>query len=396
MAVLNPPYSGPAILAGGYRAFFFLAALWALLSLVFWVAYLTGLGGNSAGIDMLQWHAHGLVFGYGGAVVAGFALTAIPNWTGRPPVRGLMLGALVLPWLVARISEILLLAGFLAEPIRFASEMIFFVLFISIAAREIMLGKNWRNLKVIAVFALLGAAAMAANLARLGMVSLPFPGWQAGLSVLLLLITIIGGRIIPAFTGNWLRGQGAAVLPQMFNRFDGLAIFVVAGVLLAFLSGADGLWFVAAAGFAAALHFIRLIRWQGLQTLASPIVAVLHISYLWVPIGFLLLALSSAGLVPLNAALHAWTIGGVGSTTLAVMSRASLGHAGLPLADSRMLSRIYTAINLAAVLRLAAALWPQGYDHLIKLSAVFWCAAFLLFLVRFAPLYFSKGLSSAK
>ena len=390
MAAEKSAYSGPVILAGGYRVFFPLAALWAVASLLVWISFLyleQELGFN---IDMFQWHAHSLVFGYGGAVVAGFALTAIPNWTGRSPVRGWGLVVLVLPWLGARFVEILLLVDYDLELIRFGSEMIFYVLFLTVAAREVLLGKNWRNLKIVVVFGLLTASALAANLVRLNLIDLSFSGPVLGLSVLLLLITIIGGRIIPAFTANWLRGKGKTDLPVMFNRFDGVAIVVAAGVLAAFLAGAEGLIFAAACGLAALLHFARLARWKGVHTTTSPIVFVLHVSYLWVPIGFVLMGASSLGLLPQNAAVHAWAVGGIGSTTLAVMSRASLGHAGLPLADSALLSSIYAAINLAALLRITAFFWLGHYNLLVQLSALFWCVAFLLSLWRFIPLVFAK------
>ena len=390
MAATKAAYSGPRILAGGYRILFPLAALWAVLSVAMWVIFLVFNQEFGAGVDMFSWHAHGLVFGYGGAVVAGFALTAIPNWTGRTPVRGWALGALVFPWLVARVCELLLLGGYGAEAIRFVSEMIFFSLFLAVAAREVILGKNWRNLKVVLVFGLLVASAFTANLARVGAIELPFLPSLGGLVVLLVLITIIGGRIIPAFTANWLKGKGKTALPIMFNRFDGLAILLGAGVLVAFLMGAEGILFAGGCGLAAILHFIRLARWQGLQTFGSPIVLVLHTSYLWVPVGFLLLALASSGMVPVSAALHAWTIGGIGSTTLAVMSRASLGHAGLPLADSRLLTSLYVSINLAAISRVLAAVWPTGYDVFLVASAILWCTAFGLFLWRFVPLAFAR------
>ena len=385
------PYTGPAILAGGYRVFFVGAALWAVASLTLWLLYISSLGGDlGANQNMLAWHAHELVYGYGGAVVAGFALTAIPNWTGRKPVRGMELGLLFVLWLTARTTAVMLLYGMDTEHPRAVAEIAFYGLFILLAAREIISGKNWRNLKIVAVFSLLGAAALAANMQRLGTFSGALSGWETGLSVLLLLICIIGGRIIPAFTANWMRAEGMEKLPIMFGRFDAVAIFAAAGVLLAYLLGGGGPTFTAAAALAAGLHYMRLYRWRGLETVRSPIVAVLHISYFWVPTGFLLMALAEAGFISDIAALHAFAVGGIGSTTLAIMTRASLGHAGLPLQDSRLLTGIYAAINMAAVTRIIATLWFEQYENFLSVSGVLWAAAYLLFAYKFVPLAFRK------
>ncbi len=381
-------YTGPAILAGGYRIFFLGGALWAVLALLFWLVYITGIAGNlGANQDMLAWHAHELVYGYGGAVVAGFALTAIPNWTGRTPVRGTELGLLFALWFIARVLAVLLLYGWGADHPRAVAEIGFFILFVLLAAREIIGGGNWRNLKIVGVFLLLGAAALVANIQRLdGLVELSIVPWQTGLSVLLLLICIIGGRIIPAFTANWMRSQNMVNLPVMFAPFDGVAIGAAAVTLTAYLLGVDGLALVVTAGVTALLHFVRLYRWRGWKTLSSPIVFILHVSYFWVPTGFLLLALAASGILSEIAAIHAFAIGGVGSTTLAVMTRASLGHAGLPLANSTLLSSIYLSINLAAITRITAALWPQQYENFLSLSGLLWAVAFAMFLVKFTPL----------
>jgi uncharacterized protein involved in response to NO len=225
-------------------------------------------------------------------------------------------------------------------------------------------------------------------------IDLPIMGWRLGLSVLLLLICVIGGRIIPAFTGNWLRSQGIKILPVMFGRFDAVCILSAVVTFVFFIMESAGTLFLVLTLFTAALHLARLYRWRGWQTRTSPIVLILHVSYLWVPVGFLLLALAELGLLTEAVALHAWTIGAVGSTTLAVMTRASLGHAGLPLENSRGLSVIYLAISLAVVLRVGAGIWFDYSSYLINISGVLWAVAYLTFLIRFAPLYMAakKGL----
>ncbi len=382
-------YNGPPLLAGGYRIFFFAAALWAVVALVFWLFYLTGYASNFD-TDMLQWHAHELVFGYGGAVVAGFALTAIPNWTGRAPVSGALLGALFLPWLVARIASLAVLAGYVDIATAALAETVFFIFFLGLATREVVAAQNARNYKIIVFFGLLVIAAAAGNLERAGVLDMGVAGWRAGLAALILLVCVIGGRIIPAFTGNWMRLQQMEKLPVPFGKFDAVCILITAAALGLFVDERDGTVMGGVAALAAGLNLMRMLRWRGWKTFSSPIVAVLHAPYLWVVVGFLLLALSAYGVVAQTAALHAWTIGGIGGMTLAVMSRASLGHAGLPLQDSPALSSIYLAINLAAAARVSAGIWLNWSPSLIELSGLLWCVAFLLFLVRFAPIYFRR------
>jgi len=387
----KPLYSGPAILSGSFKVFFLSAALWAVAALVFWLMYIASIGGDlGAQQNMLMWHAHELIYGYGGAVVAGFAFTAIPNWTGRTPLRGFELGLLYTPWLITRITATMLLFGYDLEGQRAIAEMAFYGLFVLFAMREIIAGKNWRNLKIIVVFSALLAAAFAANLQRLGSLEYALPGWQAGLVVILLLICIIGGRIIPAFTRNWMKREGIKAEPTMFNKFDAGAILAALVTLVAYSAGLSGLVLVALAGLTALLHFARLYRWKGWLTIKSPIVMVLHMSYLWIPLGFLLLALSETGIISDITALHAWTVGGIGSTTLAVMTRASLGHSGQPLIDGWALTSIYIAVNVAAFSRVLASIWFDQYEALLSLSGILWCMAFLLFVAKFAPNFFRR------
>ncbi len=387
---MSEPYKGFAVFSSAYRIFFFSAACWAFLSLILWVLYLSGQ--LDVGADALSWHAHELIYGYGGAVVAGFAFTAIPNWTGRVPVRGFELMLMFIFWFGARIGAVAELNDFGTGLHRAGFEAAFFLLFVALAAREVTAGKNWRNMKIIVFFSLFALSVITTNLDRLDMIMLPFSGWLTGLGVLLLLISVIGGRIIPAFTKNWMMKQGEqGKMPIMFGKFDAATILLTLFVFVLFITGMDGNALAAISAIAALLHFVRLLRWRGTGTGSSPIVAVLHISYLWVPVGFILLAISAVGFVDQTTALHAWTIGGIGSTTLAVMSRASLGHAGLPLLDSKLLTLLYASINLAAVARILAGFLPDNYDALIHASAGFWCAAFALFIIRFAPIHFAKA-----
>lgn len=395
---MTVPYNGPAIFAGSFRVFFFSAALWAIVSLGSWIIYLAA-GMELVG-DVTSWHAHELIYGYGGAVVAGFAFTAIPNWTGRTPVRGGTLALMFGLWFIARLAAALMLFDIQTINLASVSEILFFTMFVGLAAREVIAGGNKRNFKIIAVFVLFFLSALVANLNRLELLEVPFLPWQTGLAILLLLICIIGGRIIPAFTANWLKKKlvEAGVpnmenqLPVMFNKFDVVVILFTLLTFVLFIADYSDLTIFTSAA-AMVLHVIRLMRWKGLKTFSSPIVLVLHISYLWVPVGFALLALSGMDLIDETTALHAWTIGAMGSTTLAVMTRATLGHANLPLEDSVVLTAIYTAVNLAAVLRIAAAFMYDHYDMLIRASGGMWLLAFGLFVLKFGPIHFARSKS---
>ena len=395
---MTVPYNGPAIFAGSFRVFFFSAALWAIVSLGSWIIYLAA-GMELVG-DVTSWHAHELIYGYGGAVVAGFAFTAIPNWTGRTPVRGGTLALMFGLWFIARLAAALMLFDIQTINLASVSEILFFTMFVGLAAREVIAGGNKRNFKIIAVFVLFFLSALVANLNRLELLEVPFLPWQTGLAILLLLICIIGGRIIPAFTANWLKKKlvEAGVpnmenqLPVMFNKFDVVVILFTLLTFVLFIADYSDLTIFTSAA-AMVLHVIRLMRWKGLKAFSSPIVLVLHISYLWVPVGFALLALSGMDLIDETTALHAWTIGAMGSTTLAVMTRATLGHANLPLEDSVVLTAIYTAVNLAAVLRIAAAFMYDHYDMLIRASGGMWLLAFGLFVLKFGPIHFARSKS---
>ena len=385
-------YAGPALLEGGYKIFFFSAALWAIISIIIWVGAYIGLTDTIQQLDMLTWHGHTLIYGYTGAIIAGFAFTAIPNWTGRLPIRGATLAIIATPWLIARAFETSLLFGSQHELYRAISEILFYLLFVGFAAREVILGKNWRNMKLIIFFSLFAITALTANLDRLDMIELPFSGWITGLSIIVLLISIVAGRIIPAFTGNWMKRQSVEPLPVTFNKFDILVIFSTLITLVSFIIGVNDNILGASAALTGMLHILRLARWKGEKTISSPIVLALHLAYAWLPVGFIILSLAAFGFGSFSemAALHCWTVGGIGAMTLAVMTRATLGHAGLPLNDSPLLTSLYTSINLAAVSRLFAYLTESHYNEIVTLSGILWVIAFALFLIGFGPIHLRK------
>lgn len=373
----------------GFRAFFFSGAAWALVAMLVWILWITGAGGFSIPYAGIAWHAHELIIGYGTAVLAGFLLTAIPNWTGRPPIQGYTLAWLWLAWVLGRVA--LLLAdriGYLGAALL---DNLFLLSLVPLITREIVAGNNLRNLRVVVIVALV----MLANIGfHVEFLTTGYPDYslRAALALFVVLISVIGGRIIPAFTRNWLVQQGQSLrLPVPFNRFDA-ATLIVSVISLALwtvlpVSSLTGMALLVAG----ILQLGRMARWAGIRTTAEPLVLILHVGYLFVGLGFVLVGMSSFGLIFQQAALHAWSTGAIGIMTLAVMTRASRGHAGFPLTAPVGTRVIYLLAVLAVLLRLSLLLLP-GSAVLQAGAAIAWCAAFILFIACYGSMLLrSKG-----
>jgi uncharacterized protein involved in response to NO len=208
---------------------------------------------------------------------------------------------------------------------------------------------------------------------------------RVGLAAAIMLIMLIGGRIVPSFTRNWLARENPGRLPASFGRFDAIAIAAGAAALLLWITLAQATVTALALLAAGALHAIRLARWAGDRTLRERLVLVLHLAYAFVPIGFLLNGMAALDLVPAAAGIHAFAGGAIGTMTLAVMTRASLGHTGRALVASFATQAIYACVLAAALSRIAAACHPASAMPLLTLAAAFWCAAFLGFGAVYAP-----------
>ena len=387
-ASLRRSYDGPAILSYGFRPFFLGAAAWAVLAVGLWLPLLNGEIALPSGLSPIEWHTHELVFGYVPAVVAGFLLTAVPNWTGRLPVMGHRLLGLVLTWIAGRIA--MLMSASIGLPLAAIIDLGFLIALGSVAAREIVAGENYRNLRVLVGIGLLLAGNALFHAEVLW-------GWgsghgvRLGIAAALLLIMLIGGRIIPSFTRNWLVRQGAGRLPAAFGRYDGVTIVVSGLTLAAWIARPDWQGTALLAVLAGGLHIVRLARWATERTIAEPLVLSLHLGYAFIPIGFLLLAgaiLAPDVLVP-TGALHGWTIGAIGLMTLAVMTRASLGHTGRDLVDTAPILFIYSCVLLAALARIAAA-FGLYRDALLHVSAGSWVLGFAAFCIVFGPMLVTK------
>jgi uncharacterized protein involved in response to NO len=387
-AKMAPPHArddqGWPILAAGFRPFFLLASIQAALAILVWLPVFYGELRLSSAFPPRDWHVHEMLYGFLPAVVTGFLFTAIPNWTGRLPLRGTPLLMLVVVWIAGRICVTFSAAT--AWWVVLAIDASFLLLVAAAAAREIIAGRNWRNLMVVSLVVLLLAGNIAFHLEAhvYGQADIAV---RVGIAVVVLLISLIGGRIIPSFTRNWLVRENPGRLPVPFGRFDMIVIVVGALALVCWIAAPDRVVVTGAAlALAGLAHLVRLSRWAGDRTLRERLLTILHVGYAFVPLGFLLDAAAAFGWVPPSAGLHAWMAGGAGIMTLAVMTRATLGHTGQPLTAPPATQAIYAAIIIAAVSRVCAAIHPVSSEALLHVAALAWVAAFLTFALAFGPL----------
>jgi len=378
-------YSGPAIFSYGFRPFFFAGAAWAALGVLLWLPQYFGEMALPTAMAPLDWHIHEMVFGYVAAVVAGFLLTAIPNWTGRLPVNGWPLAALVALWLAGRLANAT--SALVGAGVAGVVDVAFLLALAAVAAREIVAGENWRNLRVLAMIGMLIVGNVVFHAETFFHGSANY-GIRISLAAVLGLIMLVGGRIVPSFTHNWIARNNPGRLPQSFSRFDAVSLAAGVAALLCWVvlpfHLATG-WALLAAG---ALHFARLLRWAGDRTTADRLVLVLHAAYAFVPAGFALLgfAILAPQFWPASAGLHAWAAGGIGMMTLAVMTRASLGHTRRGLSASILTQLIYLCALIAALSRIAAAFAPSV--ELLHIAAGAWVLAFGGFAVVYGPMLF--------
>lgn len=379
----------------GFRPFFLGGALWTAAAMPLWAALMTGRVEFAVQYGAVAWHAHELLFGYGAAIVAGFVLTAVPNWTNRPPVRGAALLALFVLWAAGRAA----LAC--TDAVGFAAAAVVDGLFLPalalVVAREIAAGRNRRNYKVAAILLAL-AAVNACFHAELFFAGYPFYSTRAAVAVLIALIMLIGGRVVPSFTRNWLVQQGSGQrLPAPSDAFDRAAVGVAVIGLALWTVFPDGPVTGLALLAAGAAQAGRLARWAGLRTFGEPLVLILHVGYAFVPAGFL--AVGGSVLWPLavppSAALHVWTAGAVGVMTLAMMTRVSRGHSGRPLTAPPATRLLYLLAILAVVIRLAALALPDRTLTLLVLASLAWTGAFGGFAALYGPMLLRPRQSTA-
>ncbi|MFK4722062.1 uncharacterized protein involved in response to NO [Bradyrhizobium niftali] len=376
-------FAGWPLFANSFRPFFLFAAIQAGLSILAWLPMFYGELSVTSAFAPRDWHVHEMLYGFLPAVITGFLFTAIPNWTGRLPIQGTSLGALLVVWLAGRVA--VTLSAEVGWAFALVVDAAFLALVVAAATREIIAGGNWRNLPLVVLVLLLLAGNVGFHLeahhAGAADVSI-----RLGIGVVVLLISLIGGRIIPSFTRNWLVKFNPGRLPVPFGRFDGAVVGLSALALISWIVAPLNVITGAVMALVGVLHLVRLARWAGDRTSRERLLLILHVAYVFVPLGFLLHALAVFGALPPSAGIHGWMAGAAGTMTLAVMTRASLGHTGQALTASPATQGIYVAIVAAALARVAAVAWPAHGDALLHVAACGWVVAFLGFAIAFGPL----------
>ncbi|UTP38451.1 NnrS family protein [Phenylobacterium sp. LH3H17] len=375
-AAARRAYAGPALFSFGFRPFFFLGAIWSALVVPLWL--FSYFHGGSAALTR-EWHIHEMIFGFLGAVIAGFLTTAVPNWTGRMPVIGAPLAGLVSLWVLGRLA---MLFQDNLGPAAAVIDSLFLLTFAAVIWREVLAGRNWRNLPVCALITLLALANVAFHLPIGAAVDV---GVRLALGAATLLIGLIGGRIVPSFTRNWMKVRSLKPEPSTFGAVDRVALGLTVVSVGLWVAAPETPVTGAALMLAGVAHLVRLARWRGWRAAAEPLVWILHLGYGWLGVSLLFLGGASLdpGLVPRSVGIHALTAGAVGVMTLAVMTRATRGHTGRPLAADTSTMAIYLAINAAALLRVAAPFSGVGQSLLLTASSLAWSLAFGGFAVAY-------------
>jgi uncharacterized protein involved in response to NO len=375
-------------LSYAFRPFFLLNGIFATVAIAVWIFALHGVGPDTLPVNIVYWHGHEMLVGFVMAAIAGFILTAVATWTGRPALQGAPLALLVLAWLTGRMA--MGLATLLPVVWVAALDMLFPLLLIVFVAREVIGGGSQRNYPIVFITVLLALFNFLYHTSELGWFHLSVGVDRIALYLMvylaLLLITVIAGRIVPNFTANWLKAHGHTRLPKTSALLDRLTILltVATGLFAALVPVSPVTGYLA---FAAALaHGARLSRWCGLATWSEPLLFVLHSAYLWLPLGFALLGCSVFGwLIPGTVALHALTMGATGFMVLAVTTRVALAHTGRKLHAARLTVFAYWIMLIAIVLRVLSP-FSGSYLMVVDLAAVGWMLAFGMFTWVYWPI----------
>ena len=381
-------WAGPTLFTYGFRPFFLGAGLWAALAMVLWMGVLSRGWHLPTAFDSVSWHAHEFMFGYLGSVIAGFLLTAVPNWTGGLPIVGWRLVGLFGLWLAGRV--VVLVSGY-AAPVPVALVDLAMPLVLGAALlREIVAGKNWRNLPVVGLLGLFAFANAVFHCeAARGQFAAQGLGLRLGLAAAVMMVALIGGRIVPSFTRNWLANNHPGRLPVPPEQtFDKAALALLLAAVLSWSVWPAAALSAGLLGLAGAAHALRLARWAGDRTLAEPLVWVLHVAYAFVPLGALGLAVAhwAPQVLPVAAAQHLWMAGTIGLMSVAVMSRATRGHTGHALSAGARTVAIYGGLAAAALVRLAGGMYPAAASVLYVVSGALWVAAFAGFVALYGPM----------
>lgn len=384
----------------GFRVFFLSAGLFALLSVMVWELYL-GVQVVGGTMDLLtaapphQWHAHEMIFGYGAAALGGFLLTAVPNWTGArsAPHRFIALAAGL--WLAGRLA--VWGAALLPALVVAVADLAFIPVLAGNLLTQLIRRPKPQHLVFLVLLALFWVANLMVHLEWLGVTAdTLWPGMRAGLLTLGAMIMILGGRVTPGFTKNAMVQSGReSGLPWNPMPLAGLAIAAAMALPVGYLLGGPERILAVLALVAGGTGLVRVALWQGRWTLDKPILWSLHLSYALNALGFVALGFAGLDLFPEVAALHLLGIGGVGGMTLAVMSRATLGHTGRALVAPGPVALAYALVPMAALARLAGSVFPAHYMPVVLTSGLLWLLAFALYTLSLWPAFWGPRLPRA-
>lgn len=368
--------------AKGFRPFFLLAGAFAALILPVWLFTLAGLLGTTRYLDGMTWHAHEMIFGFAMAVLAGFLLTAVSNWTGKETLVGTPLMAACTLWALGRIG--MAVPDLLPRGAPALLDLAFVPVLAIAIARPLVATRSYRNFVMIAALAVMWLADLAVHLDALGIIH----GWSRralglAVDVIVLLLIVMTGRIVPMFTKN---GTGIATVHGR-PTLDKLAAAAMVVTLLATALFADLRYGGAAAAVTAVLVVVRSLSWGTKHTARVPMLWILHAGHAWIAVGLAMRAGAAFALaVPAAVATHALTVGAIGALTLGMMARVALGHTGRAVTASRTVTLAFALVTIAALVRVVGPLVDMAaYRTFVFIAGISWTAAFLLFVFRYAP-----------
>ena len=362
----------------GFRPFYLLATIFGALSVLLWAAQFSGWL-STAYLRGPVWHGHEMLFGYAMAVIAGFLLTAVRNWTNQPTPSGVPLMALAALWVCGRILVL--------TPFAMAAAVVnaAFPLAVAIAIGiPIVRSRNLRNYFFIGLLSLMGALIFMVHLTLQGHIAIsPRFGLQLALDMVLFIMAVMGGRVIPMFTNNGIPGTNATRHPLLEKMALGTVLLLFVADLLPLPPP-----MVAAIALATAMvHAARLYRWQPWRTRTNALVWILHAAYAWIVVHLVLRGLAALDVLPESTAIHALTVGAIGGMTIGMMTRTARGHTGRPLLADGFERGMFWLIQVSAVVRVFGPLALPGLTIAsIQLSALLWAAACALYAARYWPI----------
>jgi uncharacterized protein involved in response to NO len=371
-----------ALFEKGFRPFFLLASLYASFAIVFWLLVVTGRAASDPYLFPFEWHAHEMIFGFTLAVLAGFLLTAIGNWTSRPTLTGAWLAALAALWLLGRSA--MLGASVLPRFVPAAVDLAFLPLLIAACAVPLLSTKNRRNYAFIGILTALFFANLAVHASALGL--LPRGSARTALlvavDILALPLSLVSGRVVPMFTRNTLGASDISGQPKL----EVAAALGLAALVFLDLTSAPA-WLVGSvAALTGCALLIRMRHWGCLRSFRDPLLWVLHAGSFWLVVALALRALSSLLALSPSLHLHAMTAGGLGTLTLGMMARVALGHSGRPLVARLAVRLAFVAVTVAALLRVFAPLAAPGALAPLIVAGLLWSVAFALYFATYAPI----------